>query len=310
MADHGTSPSATLLFVRLAAGLGLLLLALLTVAQPGRAQGWMTPAEVPRSAVFGGIGLGIQGVDFGHQSLYAIGTSRNYADGALVSAGSTWGPGSVDPSTPVTAAPAIRLGYFRHFGSSPWLWGFRVSYADLLAEETVDNVGIPQDGAIGYAGSQQIVPFTGGVMVQSYQVRADSRFTAQPFIGRSLGPGFVYLGLGGTMTHATTELNGMVGYAEVDGQPVNVSGAPQNFQSSGWVLGAGATLGGTYFVTHDWFLDIAYSFSETAAQVGRYMSSFINSTTAPGVTTTGNLYGQSSERIITHGVTITINRTF
>jgi hypothetical protein len=312
MADPGTSPSVQL-FTRLAAGLALLLLALLAVALPARAQGWMIPAEAPRSGFFGGIGLGIQGVNFGHQSLYAIGTSRNYADGALLSAGSAWGPASVDPATPVTAAPDIRLGYFRHFGTSPWLWGFRVSYADLLAEETVENVGIPQGGVIAYADTPSYQPFTGTAVVQTYRVTADSRFAAQPFIGHdlgALGPGFVYLGLGGTMTHATTEMNGLVGYATINGQNVNVSGAPQDFQSSGWVLGGSATLGGTYFVTHDWFLDIAYSFTETAAQVGRYFSSFTNTTTNPGVTTTGDLYGQSSERIVTHGITITINRRF
>ncbi|HTI01527.1 MAG TPA: hypothetical protein VL752_11330 [Acidisoma sp.] len=310
MAIPGTLHCAPPFLVRCAAGPGLLILALLALAQPGLAQGWIAPAAAPRSAFFGGVGLGIQGVDFGHQSLYAVGTSRNYAADALVSVGSAWGPGSVDPAIPVTTAPEIRLGYYRHFGTSPWLWGMRVSYADLLAEETVQNVDIPQAGIIAYASTQSYQPFTGTAVVQSYRVRADSRFGAMPFIGHDLGQGFVYLGLGGTMTHATTELNGLVGYADINGQTVNVSGAPQDFQSSGWVLGAGATLGGTYFLTHDWFLDIAYSFTETAAQVGRYFSSFTNTTTNPGVTTTGDLYGQSSERMITHGITITINRRF
>lgn len=292
------------------AGLGLLGLLLLAGLKPAGAQGWMMPAEAPRQAFFGGLGLGIQAVDFGHQSLYAIGTSRNYANGALVSAGSAWGPGSADPSTPVTGAPEVRLGYYRHFTASPWLWGFRVSYADLLAEATQSDVGISQAGVIAYAANRSDEPFTGTAVVQSYKVRADSRFGAMPFIGHDLGPGFIYLGLGGTMTHATTELDGLVGYATIGGENVNVSGAPQDFQSSGWVLGAGATLGGTYFLTRNWFLDIAYSFTETAAQVGRYISSFTNTTTNPGVTTTGGLYGQSSERIITHGITITINRAF
>jgi len=294
---------------RLSTFAGLALLAA-PLAGPAAAQSWMMPAETPRQAFFAGLGLGIQAVDFGHQSLYAIGTSRDYANGALVSAGSVWGPGSADPSTPVSAAPEVRLGYYRHFGTGPWLWGFRVSYSDLLAEATQYDVGIPQGGVIVYAGSQSYEPFTGTAVVQSYRVQADSRFGAMPFLGHDLGPGFVYLGLGGTMTHATTELNGLVGYATINGQNVNVSGAPQDFQSSGWVLGAGATLGGTYFVTRNWFLDIAYSFTETAAQVGRYVSSFTNTTTNPGVTTTGALYGQSSERIITHGITITLNRAF
>jgi hypothetical protein len=280
------------------------------ICSQAQAQGWQSSIEPPRSAFFGGIGFGINGVNFGHQSLYAIGTSRTYTDGGLTSAGTAWGPGSTNPMTPTTASPELRLGYYHHFGSSPWLWGFEVSYADLLAEATSYHVGIPQTGVIAYASTQSYVPFTGIAIMQSYRVKADSRFGAGPFIGYSVGPGFVYLGVNGSMTHAETDLNDLVGYAGVNGQTVNVSGAPQSISSSGWVLGAGATVGSDYFVTKDWFLDIAYHFEETAAQVGRYVSSFTNSATNSGVTTTGNLYGQSSERIITNSVTLTINRAF
>ena len=266
--------------------------------------------RIPGSGFFAGISVGLNSVNFGHQSIYAIGTSRNYQNGAVVSAGTAAGPGGADPATAITASPEIRLGYYSHIGASPWIWGFRTSYQDLLADETLTDVGIPQSGVIAYAGSQTLQPFTGVAVVQTYRVQADSRFGAMPFIGRDIGPGFLYLGLGGSMTHATTAMDGLVGYATVNGQTQNVSGAPQNFSSSGWVMGAGITVGGSFFITHDWFLDIAYSFDETAAQVGRYVSSFTNSSTNPGITTVGNLYGQSSERIITNGLTVTINRKF
>lgn len=281
-----------------------------TAAQQARAQSWWRNQEMPASAFFGGVGFGINGVDFGHQSLDAIGTSKNYVNGNLVSAGSAWGPGSVDPAHATTASPEVRFGYYHRIGTSPWLWGFRVSYADLLAEETSYSVGIPQNGVIAYASPRSLQSFAGIAIMQSYRVKADSRFSAGPFVGYTIGPGFLYLGVGGTMTHAETDLNGLVGYATINGQNVNVSGAPQSFASSGWVLGAGVTLGASYFVTRNWFLDLAYTFAETAAQVGRYQSSFTNSTTNPGVTTTGNLYGQSSEKIITNSVTLTFNRAF
>ena len=275
-----------------------------------RAQSWQSNLEVPPSAFFGGIGFGINRVNFGHQSLDAIGTSKNYADGNLVSIGSAGGPGSVDPSNATTASPELRFGYYRRIGTSPWLWGFKVSYADLQAEETSINVGIPQAGVIAYASPRSLQSFTGVAVMQSYQVKADSRFSAGPFIGYTIGPGFLYLGVGGPLTHAETDLNDLVGYATINGQNVNVSGAPQSFASSGWVLGAGVTLGASYFVARNWFVDLAYSFAETAAQIGRYQSSFTNSTTNPGVTTTGNLYGQSSEKIMTNSITLTFNRAF
>lgn len=291
--------------------LGLLLLAgLLGSRVHAHAQGWESSVTPPRSAFFGGAGFAINGVNFGHQSLYAIGTSQNYANGGLSSAGIAAGPGAVDPATQTTAGPSLRVGYYRHFSAGPWLWGFTASYADLLAQASNDGVGIPQSGVIAYSGVPGYLPFTGVAIVQSYRVTANSRFSAGPFIGYSIGSGFLYLGLGGTMTHVETDLNNLVGYASINGQSVNVSGAPQSLSSSGWVLGGSVTVGANYFVTRDWFLDIAYSFSETAAQVGRYLSSFTNGTTNPGVTTTGNLYGQSSERIITNSVTLTINRAF
>lgn len=293
----------------------VLCLSLLGWSGPARAQSATTTIggqsiTIPGSGFFAGVGGGLTGVNFGHQSLYAIGTSRDYKNGMVVSAGTAAGPGGADPATAITASPEIRLGYYAHIGASHWIWGVRASYQDLLANETLTDVGIPQSGVIAYAGLRTLQPFTGIAVVQTYRVQADSRFAAMPFIGRDIGPGFLYLGLGGSMTHATTAMDGLVGYATVNGQTQNVSGAPQNFSSAGWVMGAGITLGGTVFLSHDWFLDIAYRFDETAAQVGRYISSFTNSSTNPGITTVGNLYGQSSERIITNGVTVTINRKF
>ncbi len=90
----------------------------------------------------------------------------------------------------------------------------------------------------------------------------------------------------------------------------NVSGAPQSFSSSGWVLGAGLTAGGTYILGRGWFLDLDYTFAKTATQIGTYSSDFVNSSSTPGVTTIGTLVGQSSENIVTDSITLTINKAF
>ena len=131
-----------------------------------------------------------------------------------------------------------------------------------------------------------------------------------PFIGRSFGSGFVYAGAGATLSETETHLTGLVGYAVINGVNLNVSGAPQNFSSSGWVLGGAATVGGTYFLSPSWFLDLDYVFSKTASQIGNYSSTFVNSASTPGVTTVGTLEGNSSENIVTQSVTFTINRAF
>lgn len=292
-------------------GAALLGMGVLAAAIPAQATSlWENSVMLPRSGFFAGLGIGVTAVDFGHQSLYAIGTAHTEAGGQLISIGTTAGAGSTDPATVVSPDPAVRLGYYRHFGDSHWLWGFRVSYEDLLASQTENNVAIPESGAYAVLPSQTIVPATGVALVQHYKVTADSRFGAMPFIGRDFGPGFLYLGLGGVMTHVSTALNGLVGYTSMNGQMDNDSGAPKDVSSAGWVLGAGVTLGGTYFLTHDWFLDIAYSFDETAAQLAPYVAGFINSTPQRGETTSGSLIAHSAERIVTQGVTLSINRHF
>jgi hypothetical protein len=55
-------------------------------------------------------------------------------------------------------------------------------------------------------------------------------------------------------------LNGLVGFAFVDGAIVDQSGAPQDFSSSSWLVGGAAMVGVTYLLTPTWFLDLSYTY--------------------------------------------------
>lgn len=278
-------------------------------ARPAFAQAEASWAA-PDHAFFGGVGASYNHTNFGTQDIYAVGTSDNYSNGQLVSSGTAAGPGTVSLSSPSSASPNVQLGYFQHFTNSPWLWGAKFSYTDLFASATEGDVGIPQAGAFTYTDGHATVPFTGVAVVNSYKTQANSRFSLMPFVGRSFGKGFVYIGMGATLTQTKTDLNGLVGYAEINGVNTNVSGAPQNFSSSGWILGGAVDLGVTYFLTPTWFVDLDYTAAKTATQTGNYSSTFVNSTTNPGVTTDGTLVGSSSENIVTQSVTITFNKAF
>ena len=277
---------------------------------PAEAQSAGASSLVPDRAFFAGLGASYNMVNLGTQNIYAVGTSDNYQSGTLVSSGTAAGPGTVSLGSLGTASPLVQLGYFQHFAGSAWLWGAKFSYTDLRARATSNDADIPQYGSFTYTASHAVVPFTGDAVVNSYQSEANSRFTLMPFIGRSFGRGFVYLGAGGTLTETQTILDGLVGYAVINGVNTNVSGAPQNFASSGWVLGAGLTTGGTYFLSHGWFLNLDYTFSKTAAQTGNYSSDFVNSSSTPGVTTEGTLVGTSSENVLTNSITLTIDKAF
>lgn len=282
----------------------------LAILLPAIAQTASDNSNVPNGTFYAGFGASYNAINFGTQNIYAVGTSNNYENGSLVSSGLAAGPGTVSMPFQSTGTPSVQLGYFRHFTDSDWVWGAKLSYSDLRASSTTDDVSVPQAGAFTYTASRKVVPFTGDAVINSYQSSINSRLSLIPFIGRSFGRGFVYVGAGATLSETETRLNGLVGYAVINGVNTNVSGTPQNFSSSGWVLGGAAVVGGTYFLSSSWFLDLDYVFSKTAAQIGNYSSTFVNSTSTPGVTTVGTLVGDSSENIVTQSVTITINKAF
>jgi len=52
-------------------------------------------------------------------------------------------------------------------------------------------------------------------------------------------------------------LNNAVGFATINGNLTDISGAPRTFSSSDWRSGAAATAGVTYFLTPSWYLDVS-----------------------------------------------------
>ncbi|MCB8880042.1 hypothetical protein ACELLULO517_07335 [Acidisoma cellulosilytica] len=274
---------------------------------PAFAQTWAAPDH----AFFGGAGAGYNHTDFGKQDTYAIGTSDNYENGSVYSTGSADGYGTASLSSPSSASPNLQVGYFQHFSDSPWLWGAKFSYTDLLASTTQSNVGVPQAGTFTYTDTHEVVPFTGTVVIGSYKTKANSRFSLMPFIGRSFGKGFVYLGMGATVTQVDTDMDDTIGYATSgSGVNTNISGAPANYDTSGWVLGGAVDIGVTYFLSPTWFLDADYTAAKTAAQKGDYNSTFVNADSVPGTTAYGTLAGYASENIVTQSLTITLNKAF
>ena len=101
----------------------------------------------------------------------------------------------------------------------------------------------------------------------------------------------------------------LVGFADISGVPIDISGAPQDFTGSGWVVGGAGTVGGTYFLSDSWFLDIAYTYARTKDQTFNYFSTYTH-TQNPFGTTSGTLAGSSTGKVSTQGVTVTINMVF
>jgi opacity protein-like surface antigen len=267
-------------------------------------------AQVPGSSFYVGLGAALNAADFGSQDAFAVGTSDVYRGGVLFSSGSAAGPGTVALGSDTAVAPVLRIGAFRRFGDGGWLLGAELNYAHLGASAEAANVLLPQAGSFTPTGTTTPVPFLGTAVVRSYQSEITHQFGLVPFIGHVVGPGFVYAGAGPTLSRVRTRLNGLVGFASIDGRPTDVSGAPQDFAASSWVVGGTAVIGMGWLLAEGWFVDLRYSYAATRRETENYASAFLNPRGAQGTVISGTLVGNTSGTVATQGVALTINRAF
>jgi opacity protein-like surface antigen len=271
------------------------------------------PASIlPTSGFFLGLGGSYNSNNFGTQDVFAVGTSSVVdQSGNLKSTGSAAGPGSIYMGSASSAfAPSVQAGYFQRFFGSSWLWGARFTYRNLDASATVDNVLLPQAGSTTQYPNGPTTPFTGTAVARSYRTTIDHQLAFVPFIGQSFERSFIYIGAGPTLSHLRTNVNGLVGFANIFGFPSDVSGSPTDFVGSGWVFGGTAMVGATYFFSSSWFLDVNYSCAMTGNKTFNYSSPFTNPNGLAGTTITGTLVGNSTGNVITQGVMATLNMIF
>ncbi|MBX9755796.1 MAG: hypothetical protein K2X80_13660 [Pseudomonadaceae bacterium] len=262
-------------------------------------------SKMPDSALYIGFGASANSVDFNDQDIQATGISDTYdtTSGALLASGSAGGP-AVDLSmdSQSSLSPTLQLGYFQHFDNSQWLWGAKFSYNYLSTSSTTKNFLIPQYGAFG------ATPFTGNAVVHSFETEIKHQISLVPYIGHSFANGFVYAGAGPTLSQINTKIDGLIGFADINGTRTDISGQPSNFSSSQWSHGGIGTLGGTYFLDSSWFLDFNYNYAVTENRTARYSEPFTNPT--PTKTYTGTLIGSTSGSVTTQSVALSINKAF
>ncbi len=276
------------------------------VSAPPPGPAMSTGSTMPNSAFFLGLGASANWTNFGHQHVYAIGTSNVYTDGVLSASGSAQGPTNIFMDSRFAFAPSFQAGYFQRFGASDWLWGAKLSYNYLGATSTNNNSIIPQFGTYTTILNPTPVPFSGPAYVRAAQTSLLQEIDLTPFLGRSFGQSFVYAGGGPTLSQTRTRLNGLVGFAFVDGAIVDQSGAPQDFSSSSWLFGGAAVVGVTYFLASRWFIDVNYTYAATAGHTANFASPFVDQSS----TSVGTLVGNSAWRAETQRVSLTINRAF
>ncbi|MBX9760368.1 MAG: outer membrane beta-barrel protein [Beijerinckiaceae bacterium] len=283
------------------------LLSVAVTATGANAQSPGAPA-MPKSGYFAGAGVSGNFSNFSTQNVYAIGTSDVYKDDVLVSSGMADGPAVVRMGNGTSLSPNLQLGYYDTF-SQNYIWGVKLTYNYLNTSSQVGNVLLPQAGANTPVGGDP-VPFTGNAYVRNYQTKVQNQIALLPVIGQAYSKGFVYFGAGPTYSQFRTNIDGLIGFADVNGRPTDVSGAPTNFSATKWVLGGAATVGVTYFISPQWMVDANYVIGTTKSQTAKYSQPFENPNGRDGTDIVGTLVGNSSGKVMTQSVGVTINRVF
>jgi len=150
--------------------------------------------------------------------------------------------------------------------------------------------------------------FTGNVVIGSYRTRLDHEIAFMPFIGHSFARSYVYLGAGPALFATQTKINNAIGFADHNGVRGDVTGTPVNFASSEWVWGGAAQIGLTYYLDHDWFVDLNYTYARSAKFTDNFSAPYAS--TSQGYDIVGTLYVSPSQRVTNQSFTVFINRRF
>ena len=255
---------------------------------------------VPNAGLYVGVGIGANSTQFNGQTLSGTGLTTDTIAGRTASGigsgetGVVFGPAK-------SISPSVHIGYFQKFQDSSYLWGTKFSYSYIGGSPaTTYNVQLPQYGTFPNGK-----PLTGGdAVTSSYQKSITNQISLIPYFGKSLEKGMIYFGVGPTYSQVRSTTNGLVGYAQIDGRTVDVSGAPQSFIASQWVYGGAAMLGGSYFIDKDWFLDLSYTYAMTQNKTSNRISPFSNPPT------TGFLIGSSTGTAAVQTIGLTLNKLF
>ncbi len=267
---------------------------------------YQVPASlVPRSAFYVGAGGSVNSLGYEEQNIYAQGVSNIFQNGALVASGQAGGPVTPVLDSKTSFAPMAQAGFFQHFGGSQWLWGAKATYSYINARSTQGPLLVPQVGS--FTGPTPDT-FTGNVVVSDYQSGIRQQINFIPYVGHSFERSMVYVGVGPSLSQVKTNLNGVLGFAAINNTSENITGTPSNFGSTQWVLGGAATIGGTYFIDRDWFIDVNYTFGITETKTNNYAAPFATAT--DGYTDRGILSGNYTGRIITQSFAVSINKAF
>jgi opacity protein-like surface antigen len=265
-------------------------------------------SNIPTGGFFIGLGGSYNSIK-SDQDLYAAGVSNVFSGATLVAFGQAGGPANPFHDNQSTFAPEAQAGFFGNFANSSWLWGVKLRYKYLGITSNDRLVDSPQTGSFTNTGAAPAnTSFTGNVVIQASQMRVEHELALLAFLGHSFGSTNVYLGAGPALFRTKNDVLHAIGYADINGTHVSITGTPVNYSSTNWVWGTAAQIGMTYLLAPTWFLDFNYTFAVSRRYTNNYSSPFASMT--DGVADTGTLFVSTSTRVTTQAFAVSINKAF
>ncbi len=263
--------------------------------------------EVPsnQTGLYVGIGGSYNSISF-YQFIEGAAASNVIQGGVVVATGQAGGISFPSRNNQSSFAPDVQLGYFQHFSSSDYLWGAKFSYQYLGTSFTQGPIDSPQSGTFTTVSGPN--SFTGNAIIRTSQNSINNEFLFLAYLGHSFTNSSVYLGVGPALFGTISKYNNATGYANINGNRMDVSGAPLNFSNSPWIWGGAAQVGATYYLSTSWFVDANYTYGFTGDYVVRNTSPFTNTNTSAGYNTTGTMVLRTTRQLSAQSLSVSINK--
>lgn len=240
--------------------------------------GQMGPAHQDSQGFFLGLGGNYNALNM-NQNAEGLGLSNITVNSVLTSRGAARGKAAPFKSTSLNLSPEIQAGYLKSFNSDMF-YGLKFTYQYLGLTTTIRDLYLPQTGLSTNVSTSNVNPMFGYAIADSVEITVDHDMNLFAMIGKMFGNKHFYLGAGPSLISIKSTNYNSIGYANIDGETLNVTGLVSYNTPTIWALGGAAQIGMSYFIDSSWFIDASYTYSIAGTRTSRYEQSFTNTSLA------------------------------
>lgn len=261
--------------------------------------------------VYFGLGVNYSSLNL-TQNSWGLGISDLYTNSVFTSRGIADGNAAPFKNNALIFSPEIQVGFFKNINPITY-WGVKFTYQYLNSTATNRDLYLPQTGVLATANPPGTSAMFGYAIADSVETTINHDLKLLFSIGQTICNQYLYMGVGPTLINLKSKNYNSIGYAIVDGVPLNVTGLVNYGSPNIWAWGGAAQIGMNYFINPCWFIDSSYTYSMTGSKTSPHEQTFANTSIIAGNTifTTGILATEDTfKRVTSQTINISINKYF